>query len=125
MPTQLNQVDISLNEGGENSSVNQMILTCKRISPHLLRELSSIDSVVSPPLPQRKEFSPCSLRELSSCDSLPPIYASSGSADVALFFCRTVEILFIRVLKEVFASVDVPEQTRLKKVLRVPYNWAK
>ena len=37
----------------------------------------------------------------------------------ALFFCRTIEILFIRVLKEVFGSVDVPEQTRLQKVLRV------
>jgi len=38
---------------------------------------------------------------------------------LALFFCKTVEILFIRVLNEVLVSVVVPEQTRLQKVFKV------
>ena len=38
---------------------------------------------------------------------------------LALFFCKTVEILFIRVLNEVLGSVVVPEQTRLQKVFKV------
>ena len=37
----------------------------------------------------------------------------------ALFFCRTIEILFIRVLNKVFGSVDMPEEMRLHKVLKV------
>ena len=34
----------------------------------------------------------------------------------------TVEILFIRVLKEVLGSVVVPEQTRLQKVFKAPID---